>query len=345
MKLNKSKVAIVSDIHAGVHQNSTTWHKILTQWAEWFSDQCKQHNVVDVIIPGDLFHERNEVNVHTLSCMSRVLEALKHLNIIITVGNHDSYYKERSDVHSLEMLKHWPNITVIDKIYTDTFFGKTLTFCPWACDINQIPKSDIIFGHFEIQGFNVTKTHVCEIGEEPVSLIDIAPLIISGHFHIRDERVFEKGTILYTGCAYELYWGDYDTEKGYHILDIPNNNYTFYPNTVSPKHKKINISSLKNKSELPLIKKQIPGNWIKLIVNEKLDTDTLLLLIEKLKKLNPLDIKIEHGAVSETVPGNIELQVTGIDIPKSVHEYIEIVDIPHKSLVEKYILDTYRKVS
>lgn len=345
MKILKSKVAIVSDIHAGVHQNSVIWHNILLKWAEWFKLECVAHDIKDVIIPGDLFHERNEVNVNTLSSLSKVLELFKDLNLIILIGNHDSYYKERSDVHSLEMLKHWPNITVVDKLYSDTFFGKTISFCPWAGKPQDLPKSDILFGHLEIQGFNVTKTHVCEHGEEPINLFDIAPLIISGHFHIKDERVFERGTILYTGCAYELYWGDYNTDKGYYILDIPTSSYSFYPNNISPKHKKIHISEFKKEGITQSVKQDLANNWIKIIIDEKVDTDVLLVLIEKLKHFSPLDIKIDYIIDNSNSPGDTNIELNGVDISKSIHEYIEVIDINHKSLVENYILEIYRKVA
>jgi len=130
MNILGSKIAVVSDIHAGVHQNSSQWHDILIKWSEWFKQECIKNNIKDIIIPGDLLHERNEVNVATLSVVSRMLESLRQFNIIIIVGNHDSYYKERSDVHSLEMLKNWDNITIIDTPITDKFFGKTISFCP-----------------------------------------------------------------------------------------------------------------------------------------------------------------------------------------------------------------------
>lgn len=345
MKILQPKVAIVSDIHAGVHQNNSQWHEILIQWGEWFKQECLNHNIKDIIIPGDLLHERNEVNVNTLHVVSRVLESLKQFNIIIVVGNHDSYYKERSDVHSLEMLKHWDNITIIDKPVSDTFFGKSVSFCPWAGDVTTLPKSDILFGHFEIQGFNVTRERVCEHGLNAVNLLDISPLVITGHFHIKDEKKFSSGTILYTGCAYELYWGDYDSTKGYYILDIPTSKYTFYENNISPKHKKILATDLKKNKITDQLKQDIKGNWVKIIIDEPVNTDVLMILIEKLKTYKPLDIKIDYTIDPTSTNTDLNIDITGVDITKSIHEYVENIDIPHKSLVENYILDLYRKVA
>jgi DNA repair exonuclease SbcCD nuclease subunit len=345
MKIYKPKVAIASDIHAGVHQNSSTWHDVLFNWANWFKQQCEINDIKDIIIPGDLFHERNEVNVNTLHVISKVLESWKNFNIIILVGNHDSYYKDRSDVHSLEMLKHWDNITIIDTIKTDTFFGKTISFCPWASDVSLLPKSDILFGHLEIQGFNVTRERVCEGGESAINLLNIADLIITGHFHIRDERVFEKGTILYTGCAYELYWGDYDTIKGFHILNIPTCTYDFVPNNVSPRHIKLTVSDIKKNGITDVMKNNLMNNWVKVIIDEQVNTDVLIILIEKLKAYKPLDIKIDYTVDPTQINIDSSIDISGVDITKNINEYIKNIDIPHKSLVENYILDLYRKVA
>ena len=52
-----NKVAIFSDLHMGVHCNSSMWHKIATDWAKWFAMQLKEHNIKDVIFCGDFFHD------------------------------------------------------------------------------------------------------------------------------------------------------------------------------------------------------------------------------------------------------------------------------------------------
>ena len=345
VKLNQPKVAVVSDIHIGAHQNSSQWHKVLLEWGEWFKKECREKGLTDIIIPGDLFHERNEINVHTLHVASKLLESWKEFNVIITIGNHDSYYRQRADVHSLEMLKHWDHVTVVDELYTDTYFGKKITFCPWATQDIDIPKCDIVFCHMEISGFYVTKNHVCEKGHDPIALTDIAPLIISGHFHLKDERVFKNGIILYTGCAFELYWGDYNNTKGYYILDIPTSTYTFYENNISPKHKKVFLSQLKKEGLTDEIKQDIKNNWVKFLIDEKVSDDKLLVLVEKLRSLGPLDIKVEYIIDDKGFSTDGSFESVGIDIVKSIEEYVESMEVEHKEEIINYILDMYGKVT
>ena len=70
MKLNNSKVCCVSDIHIGVHQNSTQWHDIAINWARWLRDELKSKDISDIIISGDVFHYRDEIAVNTIHFVS-----------------------------------------------------------------------------------------------------------------------------------------------------------------------------------------------------------------------------------------------------------------------------------
>ena len=53
--INKSKVAIFSDLHLGVHSNSTEWHKYAIEWANWFRDECREKGIKDIIFCGDIY--------------------------------------------------------------------------------------------------------------------------------------------------------------------------------------------------------------------------------------------------------------------------------------------------
>ena len=105
MILNSSKVCCVSDIHIGVHQNSSMWHSITIDWAKWLRDELIKHDIKDIIICGDLFHYRDEISVNTIHMATKMLAVWKDFNIGIIVGNHDSYYKDRVDVNSLSIFK------------------------------------------------------------------------------------------------------------------------------------------------------------------------------------------------------------------------------------------------
>ncbi len=66
IKLKNSEVGIFSDPHYGVHRNSEVWHKIALDHAKWTAQQFKERGIQDIIIPGDIFHDRNDIAVNTL---------------------------------------------------------------------------------------------------------------------------------------------------------------------------------------------------------------------------------------------------------------------------------------
>ena len=108
----------------------------------------KKQKIQDIIISGDFFHYRDEIAVNTIHFATNILDIWKDFSIIMLVGNHDAYYKDKSEVNSLAILSGWPNITVIETITTVPLFGKQVTFCPWGTKLTEMPTSDIIFGHF-----------------------------------------------------------------------------------------------------------------------------------------------------------------------------------------------------
>ena len=98
-----TNICCVSDIHIGVHQNGGMWHDIVIDWAKWLRNELINNGIDDIIIGGDLFHYRDEIAVNTIQIATEVLKIWKPFNIGILIGNHDSYYKDKVDVHSLSI--------------------------------------------------------------------------------------------------------------------------------------------------------------------------------------------------------------------------------------------------
>ena len=112
-------VCCISDIHIGVHQNSQMWLDICSDWGDWLIKELKKKKIKDIVIAGDLFHYRDEIAVNTIHHVSDFLKKFDKFNIIMLVGNHDAFYKDRSDVNSMSILSGWKNIAVVqDKVHT-----------------------------------------------------------------------------------------------------------------------------------------------------------------------------------------------------------------------------------
>lgn len=346
MLLNHNRVCCISDIHIGVHQNSSRWHDILMTWAHWLKSELSAKDIKDIIISGDFFHYRDEISVNTMYIASQVLDLWSNFNIIMLVGNHDAYYKERADVNSLTMLKGRPNIRVIDTVETHDCFGKTVSFIPWATPIQEIPKSDIIFGHFEIQSFKMSSFKVCDTGMPAKELLKRSPLIITGHFHLRDEREYKDGKVLYLGNPFQMDFGDRESTKGYYLLDLQDSEYSFYHNNISPIHKKIRLSELITYGDInDEVRNMFKNNIIRLIIDKNITPDDVDILLRVLLSLNTISLTVEY----ENTYNNLKLlegeraDLSGVDMVTAIKEFIDLLDIDDKKSVVDQTVELYNR--
>ena len=343
MRFKNKLIAILADTHFGVHQNSEVWHKIALDFASNFKKELIKSGIQDIVILGDIFHNRNEISVNTIHIVNEIFKIWKEFNIIIIPGNHDAYYKDRADVHSLGLLGGWENITVFSEPASIMAFDKQISFCPWAADYTQLPYSDIIFGHFAINNFKIMTDKLCDNGIESNDILKYGTFIITGHFHATDIRKYNKGTIMYVGCPYEMYWSDYGDDKGYYILDLYTLKYEFISNKNSPKHKKLKLSELIAAGKMPdHWESEIYNNIISFEVDKNIDADKLNKICTVLYSLKPLSFKLDYNIMTENISDSlVNASIDGIDIPASINEFVQLLDISNKEEVINYTIDLY----
>lgn len=347
VKINKEKVCCFSDVHIGVHQNNAFWLNVTQKFITWVKQELKKNDIEDIIICGDLFHYRDEISVSTIHTAAEFLEQLKEFNIIMLVGNHDAYYKDRSDINSLTPFRGWPNVKIISQVESSENFNQTLTFVPWGTSLKHIPQSDIIFGHFEIESFKMNSHKICDHGIKASELLEKAKLIISGHFHLRDERKYSNGTILYLGSPYQMDFGDVDSTKGIYLLDLKTKKYEFIENGDYPKHVKINLSDLiKEKGLTNNVKKLFTNNITKFIVDKNITADEIDYLLNKLATLKPISINVDYAANFNKfdVQNDNNTDLSGVDIPKAIEEFVNMLDINNKKEIIDYTVELFKKV-
>jgi len=344
--LHSTNVCCISDVHLGVHQNSEVWHTVALKWARWLKQELNKENVRDIIISGDFFHYRDEIAVNTLDFVNELLESWNEFNIIMLVGNHDAYYKDKSDVNSLAILNGRSNITVIEDVTTATLFGKSVTFCPWGVKLDEIPKCDVIFGHFEISSFKQNVSTICSSGFNANDLLGKSPLIISGHFHLRDDRRYDNGRILYLGNPYQMDFGDVDNIKGYYVLDMNDLSYTFNQNTVSPEHKKISLSELVKEGDITdKVKKDFNNNFVKFSIDRNISPDEIDIVLNKLMSLRPVNITVDYliNFNKYNIDEEVIKDFSGVDVTTAIEEFVGMLEIQNKSEVTKQTIELYKK--
>ena len=344
--IKKSKVAIFSDLHLGVHSNSSEWHKYAIEWANWFREECRDKGIKDIIFCGDWHHNRSEISVNTLQVSADILDMFEEFNLIAITGNHDIYYKHRTDVNSLSIFKNRKNVTILEQYQTLEAFDKKLSFCPWNTPTKVIEDSDVIFGHFEIETFKMNAFKICEEGVRVKDLLKKSSLVISGHFHTRHEKQFGAGTILYVGNPFQMDFGDAGNRKGYHILDLDTLEYEFFENNVSPCYEKITLSELVEEGEItPIVKNRISNNIVKLKVDKNISQDDMDVLTAVFNKLQPEQLSIDYDINFNRILDNREdiEDLSGVDVEQAIEEFIGTMDLDDAKSIIEYTLGLYER--
>jgi len=320
----KNKVLFFSDLHLGVHQNSQTWHKIALDLAGWIKQVMHEHNLDTIFFAGDVFHDRHEIGVNTLHVAKQFFDILSEFNIHMIPGNHDAFLSSTVEVNSIEILRN-EKIRVYVEPTTLEIQDKKVTFCPWKTDIKSLNPVDMLIGHFEIVNFKMNATKICDHGDSSTDLLEKAQSVITGHFHFREQRTYDKGYVLYLGSPYEMDFGDRGQNKGVSIIDFNDFSVEFVNNDVTPKHYRVKISELLEKkyTDLPSLMK---NNIISVYVDTKIDTLTLDMLITKLTQYNPLQFRTEFNILDSAQIDTKEVKKLSIDIETAFQEFVEHVE-------------------
>ena len=213
------KVACFTDIHFGLKSNSSTHNQDCEDFVDWYIAKAKEAGCDTGIFMGDWHHNRNSLNITTMDYSLRALEKLGKAfdNFYFFPGNHDLYYKDKRDIHSVEFGKYIPGITVVHE--PTTIGGVTL--CPWlvADEWKSIGKrgGKYIFGHFELPSFFMNAmVQMPDHGEINLENFESYELGFSGHFHKRQQRQ----NMIYIGNAFPHNYADaWDDDRGMMILE------------------------------------------------------------------------------------------------------------------------------
>ena len=141
------KVACFTDIHFGLKSGSRVHNQDCEDFLVWFCEQAKEAGAETCIFLGDWHHNRNTTDVSTMNYTVSNLERLNNNfeKVYLIMGNHDEYYKDKREIHSLEFARLFPNIEVVNHTITDG----DVTIMPWliAEEWKKIPdiKSRYMF--------------------------------------------------------------------------------------------------------------------------------------------------------------------------------------------------------
>ena len=308
------KIATFTDIHFGLKGNSLTHNQDCEDFVDWFIETAKAEGCDTGIFLGDWHHNRNNLNMLTMTYSFRCLEKLGKAfdNFYFFPGNHDLYYKDKRDVHSLEWGVHIPGVTIVRNITTID----DITLVPWLVGDEwkkmEKLKSRYVFGHFELPSFMMNAmVQMPDHGELQSSHFKNPEYVFSGHFHKRQQNK----NIIYTGNAFPHNFADaWDDERGMMILEFGKEpEYKTWSN--APKYRTLTLSQLLNENmiieskmylrvniDLPLSYEE--ASFIKETYMSQYDIRELSLIPEKKAHEANNDVNIEKFESIDTIVSN-----------------------------------------
>ena len=238
-----SKTIVMTDLHYGLRNNSRDHNTTCEEFLKWLIKEAKAWGTKTCIFAGDFHHVRSTINISTLNYSVSGLKLLNDYfdNVIFLLGNHDMFYRDKYEIHSLPYIDQFPNIRLIDKI---TEIGD-VAFVPWLVgdDWKRVKdiKSPYMFGHFELPSFKMNAIiDMPDHGLLNISHFANQKQVFSGHFHKRQN----KGTIWYIGNCFPHDYSDaWDDDRGIMFWE-PGKTPTFkaFPN--APKYRTLTLSQV-----------------------------------------------------------------------------------------------------
>ena len=309
------EILVVGDLHLGVNKNNPLFFKTALRYADWLVAICQKKNIDTIVQLGDVFHNREMIHLPALNAASEFFDKLKDYNIHVIVGNHDALYNNISDVNSLKLLSRWPNITIHEKVSTID----DVCFCGWGTKLEDIPNCKIIFGHFDIKGFEMSAFKISEHGFSASDLMNKCELLMSGHYHKPQVRFYNKKPLVYTGSAYQLNWGESGEDKFAYILNTETLEYRPVENKISPRFEYI-------RSEKDLEKAK--NNFVSIEVE---NVEEVAGVVAKHKALGAIDVKtsykqIEYKREIVLENGVVEFYDGSSSVTECIEEYVALLE-------------------
>ncbi len=328
-----NKILLFADAHIHPHKKSFDRLKDCLTALDWVFETAKDHKIKDVVFAGDLFQDRQKIDVATYSLTFDVL--LKHcdgsINLWLLLGNHDLWYHDKWDISSVLPFSALPNVQVVNKPCTLDIRGKEIDFIPYVLDpIDHLKQLEIqtkkrkglklLVGHLAIHGAelntlyhslaDVVLEHDGDMTIVGPELFKCWDQVFLGHYH----GAQEIENIEYIGSPLQLTFGEAFQEKHVIIYDLKTGKKEYVINDFSPRHLIVSENDVHNYD--------VENNFVRLSVENR-------------KSIDLLDLKKD---VQDKKPGTLEI------VQKPKKEQKQVVEdakaILHK---EDEMLETYVK--
>jgi DNA repair exonuclease SbcCD nuclease subunit len=341
------KIAIIADTHFGCRKNSKYFMDVQKQFYEdHFFPYLKENNIKDIIHLGDFFDNRKTVNFETLrhakDCFINPINEYD-MNLLLLIGNHDSYYKSNGDLTSTKLLFNDElNIYVFDSLTRISLGGRSILMVPWIfpiqkeeiAEIIKLSTDDICCGHFEMVGVVQQGTRVSTKGIE-TNIFSHYSHVFSGHFH--------KKSQYYVGSPYQMSWSDYGDKKRIVVYDTDTDTTedVYLGEDIFFKIE-YPFPDGKNTPQLSTYN----GKFIRVLVKSKNNPADFDSFIKKLESVEPydIDIKEEHLYI-DTIGDNVNDDMDTLSILLSSVDDIDGLTDNDKFVIQSILNQLYERAN
>ena len=238
-----SEIVWFTDIHFGMRNNSREHNNNCEDFIKWMISQATAKGIKTCVFGGDFHHVRSAINISTLNYSVNGLRLLSKAfdHIYFILGNHDLYFRDKLDLHSIPYISEFPNIHLINEITTIGDFA----FVPWLVGDEWRRVLDLknpyVFGHFELPTFKMNAmVEMPDHGQLNKDHFAAQRFVFSGHFHKRQNQ----SRIWYTGnCFPHNYADTWDDDRGL-MFWKPGQQPEFYAWPDAPRYRTLTLSQV-----------------------------------------------------------------------------------------------------
>lgn len=236
------KVALLADPHWGVRSDSPIFAQALERFLDGvFWPTIAKEKITHIICLGDVFDRRSSINTRTMNAFLAFLNKVssRQLTLDIIIGNHDTFYNNTNNTNSVRPIVEGMDFVRLYEApeVVSLPCGRPSLYIPWVCEETAERTLELIrdtsgrkdvpyvFGHLEIAGTPTGHGNTYETGFKR-STFKAFRRVLAGHIHLRSSI----GNVDYIGAPTEHTWGDYQTPKGFAVLDTEKDVLVFYDN-------------------------------------------------------------------------------------------------------------------
>lgn len=326
------KILITADLHLYTHRNDERRASDGLECLKWIYSTAKEHAVEYILFAGDFFHSRHTIRTDTYASAVEIVSSAraKGLETIFLLGNHDMYFEDRWDIHSLKGFQQWS--TVVDKPSAIDFGDCSVDLLPYTPNPSEYLKSlagsnNVLISHLAVADAKYNSSGSLSVEEyteekEVVKADSFLPWkkVWLGHYHLGQS--VSGSHVEYVGSPMQLNFGEAGQKKHIVIFDPCTLEATYIENKFSPRF------VICSDEEIDSFKtEELASSYVQ--VKSELGHGDRVSVREKLKELGTRHIEFRRSGsnvVQETkkAMSNIDSYIN--DTAKLVDTYVDNVD-------------------